>query len=93
MPVLAAIHTGEFATVVLEASLILEPYRGNGFYRSLVAQRLHDAYRDGMRVAIVQAYAKTSAPKLREFGLVEVCAIWTWRWSPEGTGIGAPIIS
>lgn len=88
----ASFYIEDHRTVVLEASLILEPYRGNGFYKSLVAQRLHDAYRDGMRVAVVQAFVKTSAPKLRKLGFVEKCAMRTWRWSPDGMRTGTPTI-
>jgi GNAT superfamily N-acetyltransferase len=76
----SAFYIEEYQAVVLEASLIHEAYRGRGIYKSLIAQRLHDAYADGMRLAIVQANVASSAPALRKLGFVEKCTIQSWRW-------------
>ena len=64
--------------VVLEASAILEEYRGQGIYNNLIAQRIHDARRDGIKAAVVQARDTTSAPALRKRGFIKKSEIQIW---------------
>lgn len=70
--------------VVLELSVILEEYRGQGIYKNLIAQRIHDARRDGIKLAVVQAIEATSAPALRRHGFVKKSVIQLW-WIPQET--------
>jgi GNAT superfamily N-acetyltransferase len=72
-----------YEAVILEASAILEPFRGQGIYKNLITQRIHDARADGMKVAVVQANEATSAPALRKIGFVKKSDIRLW--SPPET--------
>jgi GNAT superfamily N-acetyltransferase len=79
----SAFYIQDYQAVVLEASLILEEYRGKGIYKSLIAQRLDDARTAGMKIALVQAIKATSAPALQKLGFIEKCTIQSWNWVPN----------
>jgi GNAT superfamily N-acetyltransferase len=65
-------------------SATLEPYRGRGIYRSLVAMRAADARAEGAEAAVTQAIRTTSAPLLQRMGFTELCAMPLHVWAPEG---------
>ncbi len=73
------LYDEEHQALILEVATILEAYRGQGIYNSLIVPRLHKAHADGMKLALVQASISTSATALRKLGFVEkiIIDIWT----------------
>jgi GNAT superfamily N-acetyltransferase len=52
------------------AAAVLEPYRGRGVYRALVAARLTYAAGHGATMALTQGRPSTSSPILQRLGFV-----------------------
>lgn len=73
-------YVPEYNAVILESSALLEAYRGQSIYKNMIAQRLYDARRDGMKLAVVQANVASSAPALRELGFVPKTVIKSYRF-------------
>lgn len=70
------------AVATLYTTATVPEHRGKGVYASLVARRVHDARRDGMRAVILQAMRTTSAPQCRKVGFAELCNLEIYVWSP-----------
>lgn len=66
--------------IILGGSAVLEPHRGHGAYKALVARRLADAKADGIEAVVIQAVRSTSAPICRNLGFEEVCAQSLYAW-------------
>jgi N-acetylglutamate synthase-like GNAT family acetyltransferase len=78
----SSIYLVESSIAVLFCAATLEAYRGRGIYKNLIARRLADARRDGMRAAIVQAVCTSSAPICRRLGFREVANLEWHAWRP-----------
>ncbi len=71
----------------LAGAATLEEHRGKGIYSSLMARRLADAHKDGMKAAVIEAKLTTSAPVCRKLGFTEICNMEMFTWNLESTGI------
>ncbi len=69
--------------IILGGSAVLEPHRGKGVYKALVARRLADARAEGTEAVVIQAVRSTSAPICRTLGFEEVCAQSLYAWGAE----------
>ena len=68
--------------VVLHLAGVLEGYRRQGIYTSLVARRLADAAADGVTAALVVANPDTAAPICAGLGFREIGRLTTYAWQP-----------
>jgi GNAT superfamily N-acetyltransferase len=68
--------------VLLSGSAVSPPYRGQGVYRALVAERLKAARASGFQAALVTAVQNTSAPILARLGFRTVCRLESWHGHP-----------
>jgi GNAT superfamily N-acetyltransferase len=78
----SSVYLAKSSIVVLFCAATLEAYRGRGIYTSLIARRLTDAGRDGMRAAVVQAVRTSSAPICRKLGFQEIAGLDWYAWHP-----------
>jgi predicted N-acetyltransferase YhbS len=67
----------------LAGAATIEEHRGKGIYSSLVARRLADAHKDGMKAAVIEAKLTTSAPVCRKLGFTEICGLQLYTWNLE----------
>jgi len=82
--VAALVYLAGTPIVMLGGAATLPEYRGKGAYRALLARRLADACADGMEAAVIQAVRTTSAPICARIGMVEMCGLDMYVWSPGG---------
>ena len=68
---------------VLHGATTLEAYRKRGIYTSLIARRVADARSDGMRVAVMRADRKTSAPICEALGFQVYCDLNVYFWARD----------
>jgi hypothetical protein len=72
--------------MVLAGAGTLPAFRGRGAYLGLLAHRLRAARERGVRSAVVQAVADTSAPILRRHGFADLAEIQVFEWWPGRAG-------
>jgi GNAT superfamily N-acetyltransferase len=75
-------YIGDGRSVLLRVSTTLEPFRGRGIYRALVARRVHEAARRGRDRVFVHAYSGESRRALSEMGFADVGTLQLHRWRP-----------
>jgi GNAT superfamily N-acetyltransferase len=68
--------------VMLGGAATLAKFRGRGIYQCLIAHRLREAKKRGVRSAVMQAVRTTSAPISRRLGFREACEIEVYTWPP-----------
>jgi hypothetical protein len=71
-PVASAVTILKNGYGYLADAVVLESFRGNGAYRTLVKTRLDDLRKLGISFAVTQARESTSAPILEKFGFESV---------------------
>ena len=67
----------------LAGAATLEEHRRKGIYSSMMARRLADAHKDGMKAAVIEAKLTTSAPVCRKLGFTEICSMEMYTWNLE----------
>jgi len=75
-------YVRDTGVVILGGSGVVPEARGKGAYRTLLARRLADATRDGMRAAVIQANAETSGPICLRLGFVDLGRLQFYVWQP-----------
>lgn len=68
--------------VFLSGSATLPEWRHQGVYRSLVLQRMQDAFQAGAEAALITAVTTTSAPICQRLGFQTCCQIQQWCGNP-----------
>lgn len=68
---------------LLFCAAVLEAYRGQGVYTSLVKARIDEARQAGVQTVVIQAVRDSSAPICQKLGFVELGGLEWWGWSPE----------
>jgi N-acetylglutamate synthase-like GNAT family acetyltransferase len=67
----------------LAGAATLKEHRRKGIYSSMVARRLMDAHKDGIKAAVIEAKTTTSAPVCRNLGFKEICTLQMYTWNIE----------
>jgi GNAT superfamily N-acetyltransferase len=80
-PVGTAGSTLAGSAVRLWGAGVLEPARGRGVYRAMLAARLRWALEEGASMALVKGRTVTSAPVLRRAGFASYGQERCWQWS------------
>jgi len=65
----------------LAGAATVEEHRGKGVYSSIVARRLADAHKDGIKAAVIEAKLTTSAPVCRKLGFKQICELQLYTWT------------
>ncbi|MBN8209966.1 GNAT family N-acetyltransferase [Bacillus sp. NTK071] len=64
-------YSHDYTVLYLNGAGVIEPYRGKGVYREMVARRLNEAIRIGCQLVVTQAKRGTSEPILKKAGFIE----------------------
>jgi N-acetylglutamate synthase-like GNAT family acetyltransferase len=71
---------------VLAGAATLPAFRNRGVYLRLLAHRLGAARDRGVRSAVIQAVADSSAPICRRYGFTDLFEIRVFEWHPARSG-------